>query len=230
MLPTTLLNHGVMSDPEQHVQKLMMAYPGLQYDGEHQIVHGAISFECCYEPNVKFQHHISESSYLRDSPHFISDTHQVAIFVGYGKAGSGLGGHPPTYILDNNRIERILKEQGLRTKNDLHISTDNSCCLMLGEPEISNLPLHQFVDEAVLPWLYRLSYVERFGLDAARDNLWGEYSHGRAGVQEWLTEHAGMAAKARTMKGVCPCGSGRRFKRCHDPILKKMARQATGNF
>ena len=215
-----------MHDKYRPWQQALDENPGLHFHPHRQEVRGTISFECCYEPNVGFQYLIEESSYLRHSPHFIADEHNIAISLNADDATRGLGGHPPTRLLDNDRVDRILKQQNLASKSDLHINDDNSCCLMLGEPAIANLPLHEFIPAAVLPWLYRLSYVERFGLAAAQENLWDEYSHYQDGAQEWLSEHAGMGAKARAMKGICPCGSQRPFKRCHGPIFKKVARQA----
>ena len=47
--------------------------------------------------------------------------------------------------------------------------------------------------ELVIPFFYQLSYTEKFGIDASRKDLWGEYSHGEKGRWEHLIEISNFA-------------------------------------
>ncbi len=69
--------------------------------------------------------------------------------------------------------------------------------------------------ELVLPFFYRLSYVDVFGLAAARRDLWGEYGHYEAGKIEYIAEMLRLAGTHVKDTDPCPCGSGNRFRDCH---------------
>ena len=69
--------------------------------------------------------------------------------------------------------------------------------------------------ELVVPFFYRLAYTDRYGLDAAKRDLWGEYSHGDEGFREYENEILSLASQVSGRNDLCPCGSGRKYKRCH---------------
>ena len=71
------------------------------------------------------------------------------------------------------------------------------------------------MSELVIPFFYRLSYVDLHGLKKARRNLWGEYSHGDAGYEEYERELFNIAIQMPGINTPCPCGSGKKYKRCH---------------
>ena len=244
-----------MSKHSPYIEEVLATHQGLQYLDKVQILWGHVAFECCYEPASGFQHDIPEDSYLRDSPHFISDSWEISIFLGPKLADSN-DGYPLTCILDTKRLDSIVKNQAVESKADLHInivpvtglgvhrdghveskadlrtnimSFLYTCCLLLGEPKIAQLPLPEFIIEAVLPFLYRLSYVEHFGLQRARDNLWGEYAHGKKGLLERKEEYAEMGFDALTKNSKCLCGSGQKFKRCHRSDYKSILSRASNS-
>ena len=242
-----------MSKHSPYIEETLAAHQGLRYLEKAQILEGDVAFECCYEPASGFQPSIPENSYLRDSPHFISDSWEIAIFLASELADSN-DGYPLTCILDTKRLDSIVKNQEVESIADLHINivpvaglgvhrdghveskvdlrTNTvsflyTCCLLLGEPKIAQLPLPEFIIEAVLPFLYRLSYVERFGLQEARDNLWGEYAHGKDGLLERKEEYTEMGFDTLTKNSKCLCGSGQKFKRCHRSVYKSILSRAS---
>lgn len=111
---------------------------------------------------------------------------------------------------------------------DRHLLQDGQCCLWLparsrwrrNDPDA----LLAFLDEVAIFFDRQLVY------DATGRKHWpgGEYPHGRAGYVEFLKET--LAVDSSTLdaiapallnrtrperNGPCPCGSGRKFKRCH---------------
>lgn len=218
-----------MSKHFPYIEKTLAAHQGLRYLEKSQVLEGDLAFECCYEPASGFQHSIPENSYLRNSPHFISDSWKSAIYLAPEYADQNEG-YPLTCISDTKRLDSIVENQEVANKADLHINTKSPpyvCCLLLGEPRIAKLPLPEFIVEAVLPFLYRLSYVERFGLQEARDNLWGEYKHGKEGLLERKEEYTAMGFDALTKNSKCSCGSGQKFKRCHRSVHKSILSRAS---
>ena len=97
---------------------------------------------------------------------------------------------------------------------DLHFDPDGWCCLGISHSRERDLTIGRFLHQLVVPFFYRLSYAERFGLAAARHDLWGEYAHGEEGFRQ---HHDRMLTFARRNPGrntSCPCGSGKKYKKC----------------
>ena len=108
-------------------------------------------------------------------------------------------------------------KHGISELSDLHFypGGGNMCCLGLeGLDTEYEADISTFVRELVVPFFYRLAYVDRYGLQVAQDNLWGEYSHGLLGHEEYMGKVQGWKRHTGRNKP-CFCGSGRKFKRCH---------------
>ena len=110
-----------------------------------------------------------------------------------------------TWIAARENIELI----------DLHFFPGGACCLGLQLLADRRTTLKEFMDEMVVPFFYRLSYIDAHGLGAARQNLWPEYSHGDQGLQEYFSDVADIASQRLGRNDPCACGSGRKYKRCH---------------
>ena len=67
---------------------------------------------------------------------------------------------------------------------DLHFYEDGACCLGIRYAREKNLTIEQFLYQRVIPFFYRLSYTDQYGIKAARTDLWGEYSHEDQGLAE----------------------------------------------
>ena len=108
-----------------------------------------------------------------------------------------------------------IAEQNQCDMIDLHLFEDGACCLGLNFATARNLTLERFISELVIPFFYRLSYTDRYGLPAAKTDLWGDYSHGDAGVREYEDDILQIAGGNPGRNLLCPCGSGLKYKRCH---------------
>ncbi len=188
-------------------------YPRLQYDISRKILAGELDFSACWHKDKwQIEREIPLDGDSRLLANFIEDSHSIEISLA---EPDNLGvSHPKVIAADTKRISSII--DSLRIPMiDLHIfDTDRSCCLMLGQPKLGKKPLPFFIGEAVVPFFYRISYVERHGLEAARRELWGEYSHGTRGLQEWLLENDLSQLKNIRRNEPCICGSNLKFKKC----------------
>ena len=108
-------------------------------------------------------------------------------------------------IADRENIEVI----------DLHFYPSGACCMALQLFTSRRMTLVEFMDELVVPFFYRLSYTDSYGLKSARQYLWGEYSHGDQGLREYLSDIDRIAKHGLGRNELCVCGSGRKYKRCH---------------
>ena len=86
------------------------------------------------------------------------------------------------------------------------------------------MSIRGFLEELVIPFFYRLSYTEKFGIAASRNDLWGEYSHDEEGLTEYLTEISIFAKQNPGRNDLCPCGSGKKFKKCHIDDVESLKR------
>ena len=85
------------------------------------------------------------------------------------------------------RRQDIAEQEGVDAI-DLHFYSDGSCCLGLRFAPEGRLTIDGLMTRLVIPFFYRLSYTDKHGLEAGRRDLWGEYSHGEAGFDEYLRE------------------------------------------
>ena len=128
-----------------------------------------------------------------------------------------------TYIADQFAIEIRLdvldsagwpkvKEVGLRHQSiarrygvpveDLHFYRNGDACLGLAYPWDPALTLENLVEGLIEPFFYRLAYADIYGLTAARNDLWPEYSHGMAGHREHSEDVRRFSALSDPLSGV----------------------------
>ena len=123
-------------------------------------------------------------------------------------------GWPKVYEV-GGRSHQIGKKCSVETI-DLHINPDDStCCLSLQYGGHRNFRIEQFFPELVIPFFYKLSYTEEFGIASSREDLWGEYSHGKKGRAEYEAEMLNLAKHRPNRNDLCPCGNGKKYKKCH---------------
>lgn len=140
----------------------------------------------------------------------IRDTYSVRIVFDRGNDYAvGL----PTVYETGDRVAKISADLGINGA-DLHVFNNGSLCLGIEKAVQHRRSLVDFVTRMVVPFFYRLSYVERHGLDAARRDLWAEYAHGDAGPTEYDREIRDIAMQRPGRNEPCPCGSGEKYKRC----------------
>ena len=130
---------------------------------------------------------------------------------------------PKVYEVGGRRFDIAERNQcGLI---DLHFYDAGACCLTLSFSAGRNPSLQRFILGLVIPFFYRLSYTDRYGLTDARNNLWGEYSHGDPGLREYLDEMLRIAGDNPSRNQPCPCGGGSKYKRCHLDEVEEVKRR-----
>ena len=187
---------------------LALNFPELTYvPGEQKIV-GKLRF-CAAFDRDSGQMKLGEVDEHRVIGTFLCDAFKVM----FDLRCVGDNGWPKVYEVGGRYVD--IGEQNQCGMIDLHLFEDGACCLGLNFATGRNLTLERFMPELVIPFFYRLSYTDRYGLSAAREDLWGEYSHGDAGVREYQDEIVQLAGNHPGRNQPCPCGSGLKYKRCH---------------
>ena len=187
-------------------------YPNLHYREVDQCVVGELDLRACYDATSRKLR--SEGSgrdeRIRNAPNYIEDVFEIEIRLDMDSIGPE--GWPNVYEV-GGRVHSIVRRHNV-PKIDLHVYPDDSFCLGMSCARSRRLSLRRIIEDLVAPFLYRLAYVDRFGLEAARRDLWGEYAHGDAGRSEYSQELADYARRAAGRNDPCPCGSGRKTKKC----------------
>ena len=195
---------------------LIRSFPDLLHDIEDNILVGEIGFCADYEPAQGKLRMGNEAD--RDSPYFLCDAFSVKIELDCLDSN----GWPKVYEVGGRHMDTS-KRQVIEVI-DLHFFDDSSCCLGIRTGAERGMTIGKFMTDLVVPFFYRLSYTERSGLEAARENLWDEYSHGDEGYREYEGEVLSIAGQAPGRNDPCPCGSGRKYKRCHLDEVEQMRR------
>ncbi|MBU0507437.1 SEC-C domain-containing protein [bacterium] len=123
---------------------------------------------------------------------------------------------------------------------DFHVypTTGNFCLgaqIEVRRKFAQNPDLLHFVKDQVVHFLYALVYRSWFG-----KMPWGELSHSGKGILEYYNElfhvsghkptlHLLLALHDRVFHRtwMCPCGSGRKLRKCHGPQLKELVAHCT---
>ena len=119
----------------------------------------------------------SRSAYGRHN-RFVSDRFTVAIAVRHLDEY----GWPRVFDLRGRHLG-IAERCGVPVR-ELHFYREGYACLGLPYPWDPSFGLTDFIAELVEPFFYRLAYVDFYGLEAARSDLWGEYPHYELGALE----------------------------------------------
>ena len=182
-------------------------FPNLQYEADSQKIVGELDFCAAYD-NESGKVIVGDSA--RTVERFICDVFEIEIFLeildpnGWPKVYEVGGRH--CQIAQKCNVELV----------DLHFySDDDACCLGLKWKDNKNLSVEKFLHELVIPFFYRLSYTEKFGIAASRADLWDEYSHGEQGLREHYTEISDFTKLNLGRNDLCPCRSGKKYKQCH---------------
>ena len=116
------------------------------------------------------------------------------------------------------RVQEIMRAWKIRQIADLHCYSGdpkNVCCLGIEVYTGKSIKVVSFISRMVVPFFYRLAYIEQHGLESTHKRLWAEYSHSDDGYREYATYAKEMLQRGRN--SLCPCRSGRKFKRCCRP-------------
>ena len=193
---------------ETDLEWLWSNFPELTYCPEERSIVGKLRFCAAYDRDSG-QLNLGNTDEHRAIGTFLCDAFRVR----FDLRCMGDNGWPKVYEVGGRCID--IAEQTQCEIIDLHLFEDGACCLGLKYTVERNLTLERFISELVIPFFYRLSYTDRYGLTAAKNDLWGEYSHGDVGVYEYQEEVLQLAGNNSGRNRPCPCGSGSKYKRCH---------------
>lgn len=187
-------------------------FPDLQHNATAQKIAGELNFCAAYDRTtgkVRIERQERDAT-IRSSPGFISAVFDVEIRL--DDESTGANGWPKVLEV-GGRHQAIAERFGI-TLADLHFFDGGVCCLGIKFTRERNLTLERFLYELLIPFLYRLAYVDRYGITAARNDLWGEYSHDNAAYDEHRRKMAQYAQINAGRNAPCPCGSSRKYKLC----------------
>lgn len=192
-----------MTIAEGEVSALLAGNDLLEYDSASRAVSGILAFNACWLPDdEELLIGLRPNDLHRLSLQYIEDQYAITIELerpteeGY-----------PTVTLQDDKVTHMIEKRRI-VPEDLHLTQQGyrwDCCLSLGEPSAASLPLPEFASHLIIPFLYRLSYAHRHGVDATRRHLWPEYSHGVEGLEERLDEH-------RSGKAIMPAATAARMR------------------
>ena len=205
-----------MKITESDIKWLELHYPNLHYESNSQKVLGELDFCAEYDD-------VSDILIIRgnatDPRRFLCDVFEIEICLGTIDGN----GWPIVYEVGGRR--RAITKKLNVDSIDLHFySVNAACCLGLKFKDNRHLGLRNFLEKLVIPFFYRLAYTDKFGIAASQNDLWGEYSHGEEGPREYRTEISNYAKQNPGRNGLCPCGSGRKYKKCHLSEVESLKR------
>lgn len=217
-----------MKISDNDIYWLKAGYPNLQYDVEAQKIAGELDFCAAFNKRSgKLQ--IGSDPTVRTLFAYLCDVFEIEIHLGPGSIHENgwptvyeVGGRNSSIAVKNN-VEPI----------DLHFYEDGACCLGIRYASEKNLTIKRFLYHLAIPFFYRLSYTEQYGIKAAQTDLWGEYSHGNLGHREHAKKMLGIAQRSPGRNDPCPCGRGIKFKRCCldevNEVMRRRSLPAKGN-
>ena len=197
----------------EDIQSVTLEQPGLSYDHRNHRIIGTMEFFAEYDKSDGWLTPASQST-DQGSGKAIQDAFEIEIRLEFQP--SAFNPWPPV-IETAGRIQRIIEKHQIADIADMHCYpglSENRCCLSIQAATGYKIEIAKFVRELVVPFFYRVAYVDRHGLQAARKDLWGEYPHSSIEAhRQYLAELSSMRKASRNQP--CPCGSGKKYKRCH---------------
>jgi len=174
--------------------------------------------------------------HYRNTPNVLVLEGEIAFDITCQKAGERIR-ITDSYLVqisfpdDYPQSHPTVKEIGGRIPKNYHKTGDELC---LGIPSeiylkfAENPTLLHFIRELLEPYLYKYSHWEKHNGKTPFD----ERPHGGEGVLEYYSEIFGVkdndaiidlleipASKAYKQSMICPCGNGKKLKKCHGKII-----------
>lgn len=197
----------VIALTEQDQQALKESCSALNCSLKRGVVWGSLSFACSFDQST--QELVNDDS----ADDFINDNYEIRIDFNQPDTF----GFPKVYE-DSEFIKKFANDNGIKLE-DLHLNKDDddSCCLGIF-PEYKWQGVTSFINDKVIPFFYWQSYRRIKGKEP-----WIGYSHGDEGIKEAMTLPPTQSSKGTSRNIKCPCGSGKKYKRCcmsRDAALK----------
>ena len=196
-----------MQITDSDIRWLRSDFPNLYYEANSHKISGELDFCAMYDQESG---KMTIANFAEETDFLIRDVFEVEVCLN----DLDVNGWPKVYEV-GGRYRRIAKKCEVPII-DLHIYPHNSaCCLGIKYRDNKQLYIKEFLHELVIPFFYRLSYTDKFGIDRARKDLWGEYLHGDIGQIEHFLEIMNIVRQSPGRNDPCPCGSDKKYKRCH---------------
>ena len=203
-----------MKITDSDIRWLNSDFPNLYYEADSHKILGELDFCAVYNQESG---KVTISDLAEETDFLIQDVFDIKICLN-DIDGNGW----PQVFEVGGKYLRIAKKREVPIM-DLHIYPNNrACCLGLKYRDSQQLGIEDFLYELVIPFFYRLSYTDKFGIDRARKDLWGEYSHGLKGEIEHFLEIIDIEQRNSGRNSPCPCGSGKKYKKCHLGQVKSL--------
>lgn len=217
----------VWSDPDEvhnltplsstNVQWLYDNHPRMEYDVDEGVISGTLDMRAAWDPES------GEMVANPDNPtrRTIERSYGLKILLRYSTRWIGSVPHRSPPVFETGGRTRALAEKTGISLADLHMYPDGECCIgiAIAPPSKNHFDLAQFVEIDIISWLYRLAYVERFGIERARQDLWDEYDHVR-GPEQHIDFLRWIASQKPKNNSPCPCEKGVKYLRCHKREIK----------
>ena len=149
-----------MKITDSDIKWLRSDFPNLYYEANSQKILGELDFCAVYDNE-------SGRMIIADLPEetgfLIRDVFEVEIRLD----DIDVNGWPKVYEV-GRKYRQIAKKCKVPII-DLHIyPKDGACCLGIKYRDNKQLGIKEFLHELVIPFFYRLSYTDKFGIDRAR--------------------------------------------------------------
>ena len=203
-----------------NVAWLNVNQPRMFYDEKYGVIAGTFTMRASWDPGTE---RLTANPWHPANP-VLEGEYQLEILLRYSTRRVGVPGIPNRYPPVFETGDRTLGLAIARNLSlaDLHMYRDGECCLGFNivAPCRTDFDLPKFFEEDITAWLYRLAYVERFGLKRARQDLWPEYDH-RNGPEQYLAPLRRIAGAEVSGSTACPCGGGSQYAQCHRPAVSQ---------
>ena len=120
-----------------------------------------------------------------------------------------------------------------------HVFSNGTLCLAVPIAERQLFGQHPtllgFVNKLVVPYFYGYCYWKKYG-----EHPFGEQNHGAEGIVQYYIDTLNLADEVKALTVVfflckhgyrghhdCPCGSGRKVRNCHGPMLLDLHKHHT---
>lgn len=195
---------------EEALNWLKRCFPNLYYIPESQRIDGELDF-CANFNKDSGRLKIGADIGAKTSDTYLCDVFEIKILLDTSSIRKN--GWPLVFETGGKK-SRIARENDVNLR-DLHFYEDTgSCCLGIQYTREKYLTIRRFLHKLVIPFFYRLSYVDKYGLKSAKCDLWGEYLHGYLGIGEYWEEILCYANSGCNKESLCPCGSEEKYKNC----------------
>ncbi|MDE0141701.1 MAG: SEC-C metal-binding domain-containing protein [Caldilineaceae bacterium] len=202
------------------IEWLKFSFPNLRYDAEAQRIMGELDFCAAFNRDSGKMEYGCDPAIRALGTH-LCDVFEIEIHLDSDSIEDN--GWPIVHET-GGKFSEIAAENNVEPI-DLHFFENGACCLGIGYARERNLTLERFLYHLVIPFFYRLSYTDQYGIKAAQTDLWGELSHGDRGHREHVEEMLRYAKRGLGRNDPCPCGSGVKFKKCCQDEVNEVMRR-----